>query len=293
MIILTLLISGLATAAVPKWVAPNKPVAAKTHAPAHHAKKTASSKKSRHRHHAHKRYSPAQPPPALLSKPRNMPLTRDIPPAVIALLSDGDTELAARRLYLEPATIQNLFLIREMQKIGETKQGIRSFNKKDHREWLNLGIAYHNLYLMTKAYKHPNRKFLSQALRAYGMAAHRAKEEHRDEAELLQAALEMAAGKQKVAETRFQKKVNIELMSATFRGATYLAAYHAAAGHLDDTLAALQQAHAKDTDNLLPEWIAISFDFAGLRDRPEFQKFVTQFEKSPPAAPRPRHHRNR
>lgn len=224
-----------------------------------------------------RRYAPPKRPPALLSRPTNMPLTGDIPMAVVALLAGGETDLAARRLYLEPATAQNLFLIREMQRIGEIKQGIRSFNKKDHQEWLNLGIAYHNLYLMTKSYQRPNKKFLGQAMKAYNFASRRAEGLHRDEAELLRAALEMATGKVKPAQRRFEKKVHAELMNETFRGATYLATYYAAAGDVEKTLAALERAHTFDSNHFLPHWVAISFDFSGMRGEPAFQTLVQRW----------------
>lgn len=223
-----------------------------------------------------RRYAPPQRPPALLSRPSNMPLTTEIPMAVVALLAEGEIDLAARRLYLEPATAQSLFLIREMQRVGEITAGLRRFNKKDHQEWLNLGIAYHNLYLMTKQYKRPNQKFLRQALRAYKFAARRAEGLHRDEAEILCAALEMAAGKTAAAQRRFAKRVDTELLAQTFQGATYLATYHAAAKDVDNTIAALTQAKRLDANHFLPHWIALSFDFAGIRDEPAFQKFVTR-----------------
>ncbi len=286
---LTLIGLTPAQAAVPGWVGGTKggqtepkaiptPAPIKTSKPQAAPQKPVVTRKAVRRRAPRRRYSRPQPPPALLSKPSNMPLTGNIPMAVITLLADGNLDLAARRLYLEPATMQNMFLIREMQRIGETVQGIRKFNKKDHREWLNLGIAYHNLYLLTKSYKRPNKKFLGQALKAYNFASKRATGAHRDEAEALRAALEMAAGKTRAAQRRFEKRVHAEQLATTFQGATYIAAFHAAAGDTVQTMAALEHARTQDANNFLPQWIAIGFDFAGLRENPDFQEFVTRWK---------------
>lgn len=272
-----------AHAAVPPWIkAPSKaPIVKKavpvTRPPAAVRKAVPRTPRRQTTTTHRRRYAPPRRPPALLSRPNNMPLTGDIPMAVVALLAGGETDLAARRLYLEPATAQNLFLIREMQRIGEIKQGIRGFNKKDHQEWLNLGIAYHNLYLMTQSYQRPNKKFLGQAMKAYHFASRRAEGLHRDEAELLRAALEMATGKVKPAQRRFEKKVHAALMNETFRGATYLATYYAAAGDVEKTVAALERAHTFDSNHFLPHWVAISFDFSGMRGEPQFQTLVQRW----------------
>lgn len=283
-LILLLMLAGTfpAQAAVPAWVkGPNAapravatPKVAPAPKPAAVRKATPSARRQQVRR---RRYAPPKRPPALLSRPNNMPLTGNVPMAVVALLAGGEVDLAARRLYLEPATAQNLFLIREMQRIGEIKQGIRSFNKKDHQEWLNLGIAYHNLYLMTKSYQRPNKKFLGQAMKAYNFASRRAEGLHRDEAELLRAALEMATGKVKPAQRRFEKKVNAALMNETFRGATYLATYYAAANDVEKTVAALERAHTFDSNHFLPHWVAISYDFSGMRGEPAFQTLVQRW----------------
>lgn len=287
-LILLLMLAGVlpAQAAVPAWIkVPNaapRTVATPKVAPAPRPTAVRKATPPARRPQARRRrYAPPRRPPALLSRPNNMPLTGDIPMAVVALLAGGETDLAARRLYLEPATAQNLFLIREMQRIGEIKQGIRGFNKKDHQEWLNLGIAYHNLYLMTNSYQRPNRKFLGQAMKAYHFASRRAEGLHRDEAELLRAALEMATGKVKPAQRRFEKKVNAALMNETFRGATYLATYYAAAGDVEKTVAALERAHTFDSNHFLPHWVAISFDFAGMRDEPAFEGLAARWETMP------------
>lgn len=220
----------------------------------------------------------ATPTPALLSQPKHMPLTSEIPMTIATLLADGEIDAAARRLYMEPASVKNIMLIREMERTVEA-QNQRKITGKDevHRYYLNLGIAYHNLALFLKSKGLESKKFIQKA-RANYVKAKTADKRHRGEVEVLSAALEMMQGNRKGAATHFAKLVNTQDLLATYHGSTYLATYYAAAADPEKTVAALQNAKQMDTTGNLPAWAQIGDDFTWVRASAEFQKMLTDWQ---------------
>ncbi|MBI2342738.1 MAG: hypothetical protein HYV02_00115 [Deltaproteobacteria bacterium] len=213
--------------------------------------------------------------PALLAQPKNMPTVREIPGAIVTLLREGKIAIAARRLLMEPAATKSLYLIREMQRIGEAEEGMREARKGDHRGDLNLGVAYHNLFLFLKGHDVRDKRYYRKAYGAYKKARRTAGDVHREEVDVLLASLDMAAGYRRSAERRFAKQVDSEHVGMTFRGRTYLATYYAAGGDMANLLATLTAAKGLDEGAFLRQWLEISDDFGTVRDDPQFQEFVS------------------
>lgn len=217
-------------------------------------------------------------PPALLAQPKNMPLVSDVPMAIATLLADGEIDAASRRLYMEPASVKNIMLIREIERIMEARNAAKPSKTDAHRYYLNLGIAYHNLALFLKSKGMENRKFVQKAIAAYSKAK-TSEKKHRGEVEVLSAALDMAQGKRKAAATRFSKQVDTQDLLQTYHGSTYLATYYAAAAEADKAVAALQNAKQFDTSGNLVAWAQIGDDFTWIRNTPEFQAMLTRWKK--------------
>lgn len=234
---------------------------------------------------AQRRAPARRPVPALLAKPQQVPQISAVPRAVIALLEDGDLASAARRLYMAPGSTRNLMLIREMERIGESRVGVKPSPDERHRHFLNLGIAYHNLFLLLRTHADTpklskvQRRFLQKARDAYRRARKTAAPDHRAEIEVLWASLDAASGKVAAAEKYFAKKVDAKALGQSFRGATYLATYYAALGDAERTVTALQTARQYDRDATLRDWMAIADDFQPVRDTPAFQTLLQELTK--------------
>lgn len=217
-----------------------------------------------------------RPLPALLDKPQNMPLQATIPGAVVTLLAEGEVAAAVRRLYLEPASVRGMMLIREMERIGEAQAGVKPTPGDEHHYYLNLGVAYHNLILFLKNHGAMNKKFVGKALQAYGKARREVRGAHQFEADLLTAALAASVGKTRDAERRMAK-VKVDEVSKEFSGLTALISYYAAIGDVPKTIAALQQAQALDSAKQLKTWVQIGDDFQPLKNDPAFQDLLVEW----------------
>jgi hypothetical protein len=222
---------------------------------------------------------PALGGPALLDRPANMPTERPITPAVIKMLAEGKVSMAARRLLMEPASTKSLYLIREMQRVGEHETKLTRLKKDDHRAHLNLGIAYHNLFLFLRRHDMTHRRFARRALRLYGKAARVGEGLHRDEAYLLQASLHAAEGNKSRAMRLVHERVDLKLLGLTTRGASYIAGYYAAIGEPKSAVAALRLAAGHDQGGTLNRWLLISDDFENIKKTDEFQAFTADLPK--------------
>lgn len=234
--------------------------------------------------------------PALLSQPRKMPMQSNIPEVVVSLLESGDVAPAVRRLYLEPASVKNMMLIREMERIGEAESGVKPAHGDEHRYYLNLAVAYHNLHLFLKTHGKKNRKIISKAQSAYAHAEKEAKGAHKFEAEALRAALEASLGNEK-SSTKFMSRVPTKNLEQDLSGITALASFYAATGDVAKTITLLQAAKTMGGGEQLVTWVQVGDDFADLRVKPEFQDFLVSVSlraksESPRATPATsqRHH---
>ncbi|MBI4238986.1 MAG: hypothetical protein HY696_11325 [Deltaproteobacteria bacterium] len=250
----------------------------KTEAKSKSAAKTDTKKKS---HAAKDKARPAasrgkRPLPALLEKPRNMPLQTAIPGAVVTLLADGEIAAAVRRLYLEPASVRGMMLIREMERIGEAQAGVKPAPGDEHHYYLNLGVAYHNLILFLKNHGTMNKRFVGKATQAYSKARRATRGAHQYEADLLTAALAATMGKTRDAERRVAK-VKLDEVTKEFGGLTALISYYAATGDVAKTIATLQQAQPLDNSHQLKTWVQIGDDFFPLKNDPAFQDLLVEW----------------
>lgn len=218
-----------------------------------------------------------------------VPMRSAVPRAAAALLAHGDLLAAYQRLQMAPDSLRNRHLMGEIQRVAQHSRGLAKVSDDPGKYYRDLGVAYHNLLLFLQGEAMWNKDFYRKAHRAYAKAARRgATAMARAEIELLRAAIDMSAGRQKRGLRRFTKRVDPQQLEGRFAGLAALAGYHAAAGSTDDAIAALQGARTLDTKDQLGTWIAIGDDFTPIANTTAFRTFLT-----PPKATATRRTRRR
>lgn len=262
-IIITLFISSESLPTT-KAVPPQKPTIANKIKPAVPIRK---------KRHPKRRLKYVAPPQGEL-KVEAIPLTLKIPEEFTTALANNDLEGAVRILRIEPPSSRSLYLIREAQKIISYNKKDRKVPKIDkHKFYQNLGIAHHNLFLFLKRQGMTNEKLYKSALKFYTKASHSSRSiPEKTECKLLSAAIKASKGLFPAAEKTFAK-LDINLLSDSYEGLEYIAAYYAATGIVDKTIDYLSLAYEIHPEQV-SIWLAIGDDFFKIENDPKFQKFI-------------------
>ena len=211
-------------------------------------------------------------PPKQLLELENIPLTSPVSDEVLAFLSKGKLKDASRTLKSEPASAKSLHLSREIQRILAGKKGK---GLSTHTVNQNMGVAYHNLFLLLKRGGVFQKSFFKKGLRYYKKALKTDSISEKTETVVLTASLLAAGGETKKAEKLFSE-TDIGLLDKDFKSYEYLASYYAAA---NDTFRAVET--LKEAFKLRPEqtmiWIAISDDFYQIDQSEEFKAMQKEF----------------
>lgn len=212
--------------------------------------------------------------PVLLGAPATLPIEQPLAPDVLDALAKGDLVHATRGLLMEPASEKSLYLLRTAQLIGETAQGLKPGRAEAHRWYLNLGIAYHNLFMFLQRQERPNTSYLRHALAAYTKARRTSNAPtDRAEADCLTAALLAASGK-KAAAQRLAKD-RMENLPEDFRGGSYLVTYYAALGDAEQTASRLRKAYQQNPE-AIRSWLRVTDDLAAVRTAPTMQSLLDE-----------------
>lgn len=214
--------------------------------------------------------------PVLLGTPRALPIEQPLSPDILEHFRRGDIVHAARGLLMEPASEKTLYLLREVQRIGEAQQAAAPKRDEAHRHYLNLGVANHNLHLFLKRHNTPNPQYVRHALAAYAKARKAAAKAERSEVDLLTMALWAASGKEKTAAQKFRRLAAAEFQQ-TFQGAAYLATYYAAQRDVPHTIEALRLAHGFNAP-ATRSWLRVSDDFVAIKGEEALQQLFAEWE---------------
>lgn len=239
------------------------------------AKKTVKKKKARKKR---KRLKYVSPPQDEL-KVEEMPLVLPIPEEITNLIAQGNLEAAIRELRIEPPSSKSLNLLQDAQKIVifNKKKDVPKFDK--HRFYQNIGVAYHNLYMFLKRHDRTNDDFYKKAKKLYAKSGRSSLKSEKAESKLLRATLEANAGKTEKAQKIFSK-IDLSRLGENAEGYEYTAAYYAAIGDVEKAIEALDMAYKLNPEQIAL-WVAISDDFFGIENRPEFQKLISNWKETP------------
>lgn len=205
-----------------------------------------------------------------------IPLQAEISPAVVDALAAGDINGAVLELREEKANPKILYLTREATRIANFGMSKKPDRAEAHKVYQNVGISYHNLYLFLKARGIDQPQFLEEAERLYGKARGAGTLLHQAECDLLLAALLATSGDLEKAQKKYAK-IDDAALRGDFESMEYLAAYHAASGNVEGTLAALDAAHRLNPDATLT-WLAVGDDFHAIAQEPEFKALMVTWK---------------
>ena len=252
------------------------PKTAASKAPSKKATKKSAKKSSPKKAHAKKAKStpPAEEAKAKLEE--EIPLQAEISPAVVDALAAGDVNGAVLLLREERANPKILYLTREATRIANFGMSKKPDRAEAHKVYQNAGISYHNLYLFLKARGIDQPLFFKEAERLYDKARGAGTLLHRAECDLLLAALLAASGDLEKAQKKYAK-IDDAALRGDFESMEYLAAYHAATGNVEGTLAALDAAHRLNPDATLT-WLAVGDDFHAIAQEPEFKALMVTWK---------------
>lgn len=215
--------------------------------------------------------------------------------SVVDALASGDLNGALIAMREEKNTPKLLYLMREAARVAALDMGPKPRKALAHKVYQNVAIGYHNLYLFLKSRGIDQKDYLREARRYYHKARGAATVLHKEECDLLEAALLAASGGVKKAQKIFSK-VDETMMRGDFESMEYIAAYYAAMGDARSAIGALEGAYRLSPGATLT-WLAVGDDFDGIRDDPRFQALMVSWRAkeaerrlvlSVPKTPKPR-----
>lgn len=204
-----------------------------------------------------------------------------VPQTVVDLLSEADLEGALLTLRDADNNPKTKFLMRELTRLSKFEvEGVKSKSKADvHSEYQNVAISYHNLYLFLKSRSIEQEDFYNAALKYYNKAKGSGSPLHKEECNLLTAALYADEGETEKAEKLFSK-IDVDLLRGDFESMEYLAAYYAAVGDAEGAMEIIQDAFILSPERTIA-WLRIGDDFYSLKSLPEFALLVDKLKKQP------------
>lgn len=196
-----------------------------------------------------------------------------IPIETLDALKKSDIDGAIRGIRMEAATERLKYLLREMQRIEE--ENTKKVSRRDHRGLYNVGIAYHNLYLLLKGRGIDNDDLFNKALKYYKLAYRTYSPSRKNNINLTMAALYAAKGDLKKAEKTFQN-VNTEEMPNNFQKYKGLSLYYASLGDTDSAIQNLEEAFKLNPD-YTKFWVSVSDDFNPIYNDDAFQMLLKKW----------------
>jgi tetratricopeptide (TPR) repeat protein len=193
-----------------------------------------------------------------------------VPEGIVAALGAGDISgaiIAMRETPEQTPKVQ--YLMRNATRIAMHEMGERPSRDEAHKAYQNVAISYHNLYLFLRARGIEQAEYSKEAMRYYRKAKRAGTALHRDECDLLMAALLASTGDREKA-ARIFSKVDGGTMRGDFETMEYMAAYRAAAGEANAAMEALEAAYRLDPSRTL-YWLSVCDDFNAIRGDPLYQ----------------------
>ncbi len=171
---------------------------------------------------------------------------------------------------------KQLYLLREVTRIARFDMQPKPKRGEAHKVYQNLAISYHNLYLFLKTQNIEQEDFLKHAQKYYKKARRAGTALHKEECDILIAAITAASGDTEKAAKKFSK-VDESMLRGDFESMEYLAAYYGAIGDVNNAIVSLSEAY-----NLNPKrtvtWLEVGDDFYKIRSDPQFIAVTKNFK---------------
>lgn len=220
----------------------------------------------------------------LISKSSDAAKTREtvqrpdyIPVEVIEALKVSDVNGAVRVMRMEATNERSKYLLREMQRIDS--ENIKKISRHNHRELFNVGVAYHNLYLLLKGYGVENDDLFKKAMKYYKLAYKTQSPSRKNNIDITMAALLAAHGDKDKAEKLFSK-TDLNNFPSLFRKYEGLALYYSANGDTANAIANIEAAYKTNPD-YTKFWLGVSDDFNPIYNDEDFQGLLKKWEIRP------------
>gem|GEM_PF-3254821 len=197
-----------------------------------------------------------------------------IPPEVVQALKNSDVDGAIRAIRLDANTPRLKYLLNELVRV---EKGEGAFKRLTPREFFNLCVGYHNIYLFLKGMGEEGLPFFKKADSCYQKVSKKRGADERVIIGILRSALYHAAGNHQKAEEIFAK-LDISGLEDSFRKYEALAHYFAAKGDVDGVVSNLRLAYAIRPDAIL-SWVVVSDDFTNVSSDPKFSALIEEWKK--------------
>ncbi|MBT3182106.1 MAG: hypothetical protein HN337_06340 [Deltaproteobacteria bacterium] len=197
---------------------------------------------------------------------------------VVDTIASNDINASVIALRNNPDCPKRLYLLREVTRIARFDMDQKPKRHEAHKVYQNLAIAYHNLYLFLKTQGIEQRDFFENAQRYYKKARRAGTTLHKEECDLLSAAITAASGNMKKAEKLFSK-VEESMLRGDFESTEYLAAYYGASGDINNAVISLNEAYRLNPERTVA-WIEIGDDFYNIKSDPRFIAMARSFKVS-------------
>jgi len=212
----------------------------------------------------------------LHAKKRRRSKATAISKTTIEMIASGDLAGALKTLGGKRKNAKANHLHRQISRII----AFDTYGYKDkltaHVDYLNLGIAYHNLYLFLKWKGEDNPKYAESALEYYKKARKRGTSLHKAECNILQAAILASSGDTKGSDKKF-KKVKEAIATGDFEATEYLATYYAATSDVEQAVRTLGELFELDPKRTM-KWVKTGDDFHTIENDPRFKSLVAAYK---------------
>ncbi len=199
-----------------------------------------------------------------------------VPQHIVELLKTGDLEKSILAMREEPSNSKISHLIRCANQIVLFGMQKKPSPSSAHEVYQNVAISYHNLFLFLKSEGFLKQEFFKQADNYYKKAKKAGSYLHKDECDVLRAALIAANGDEKKAEKIFAK-IDDLMLKGDYESMEYLATYYAAMSDVDNAVGALEAAHRLNPYRMLA-WIKVGDDFHNISTDPRYIAMIESWK---------------
>jgi hypothetical protein len=195
---------------------------------------------------------------------------------VVNFLEIGDLYQAVLLLREKPSSPKSSYLLNAATNILLSENHKTKPSRSEwHQYYENLAVAYHNLFLFLKARDRNQPAFFNEALNLYKKSKKNATSMHKQEIDILMAALYVSGGEYKKGED-IMKKFEKSQWGEHFPMQECIATYYAAQADVDQTITALKKAYTEKPGAVLT-WLAVTDDFYLIRDDPRFVSLLNDW----------------
>lgn len=195
---------------------------------------------------------------------------------IINAFGEGDLNQAVLLLRDKPSTPKSSYLLNAATNIVLAEQQDKRPSRSEwHQHYQNLAVSYHNLFLFLKARGIEQSFFFDEAMDLYKKSKKNATSMHKQEVDILIAALYAANGDEEKGDS-IVKKFKKGKWGEYFPMQECLATYYAAIADVDETITALKKSYEQRPAAVLT-WLAVTDDFYKIKEDPAFAALLNQW----------------